>query len=79
MPRIFLPQRRKGAAKSLGNAAALCAVAPLREKYSGESGVTVWSYRQNRHSAHHRKEAQKDERFSGISCALLLTQCERLY
>jgi len=76
---VFLTQRRKDAAKNLGNAAALCAFAPLREKYFSTSGVTNWSGRQNRHTARHRKEAQKGERFSGITCALLLTRCERLY
>jgi hypothetical protein len=30
----FLTQRRNGATKTLRNAAALCAFAPLREKYS---------------------------------------------
>src|SRR4051794_5804767 len=30
---MFLPQRRKGAKKTLRNAAALCAFAPLREKF----------------------------------------------
>jgi hypothetical protein len=37
---VFLTQRRKGAKKSFGNAAALCAFPPLREKYSKRSGVT---------------------------------------
>jgi len=33
MARIFLAQRRKDAKKTSENAAALCAFAPLREKY----------------------------------------------
>ena len=40
----FLPQRRKGANKALGNAEALCAFAPLREKlFSGKCIDAIFS------------------------------------
>jgi hypothetical protein len=43
----LLPPRRKGAKKSLKNAAALCALAPLRERktekedFSGKADLTI--------------------------------------
>jgi len=35
--KLFLPQRRKGAKKTLRNAAALCVFATLRERFSSYS------------------------------------------
>jgi len=41
--RIFLAQRRKDAKKTSENAAALCAFAPLREKYPRQKTLFVQS------------------------------------
>jgi len=43
VPRIFLAQRRKDAKKTSENAAALCAFAPLREKYPRQKTLFVQS------------------------------------